>query len=919
MSTNASVTELPPTFDPASVESALYKEWEDAGLFAADASRSRRAGGNRDPFVIVMPPPNVTAVLHMGHGLNNTVQDVLVRWRRMCGDEALWLPGTDHAGIATQNVIEKQLAGEGKTRFDLGRDAFVQRTTDFVTETGGTILEQLRAIGASCDWTRTAYTLSPELSKAVREAFVLLYERGLIYRGHRVIHWCSRCLTSLSDEEAEHSEENGNLYHLRYPLTGDPTKSITIATTRPETMLADVAVAVHPDDERYRDLIGKTVTLPIANVEIPIIADSIGVDPEFGTGAVKITPAHDANDFEMGSRHKLPMPVVLSPEGTMANGVDAGSRVPAELLGIDRFEARERVVQMLKHLGALVKIEPHTHAVRHCYRCDTVVEPRLSDQWFVKMKPLAEPALQAVHDRRIRILPERWEAVYINWLEGIRDWNISRQLWWGHRIPVWYCDSCSNVAVSRDDVISCPKCGGSVRQDEDVLDTWFSSWLWPFSTLGWPNRNSADIKAFYPTDDLVTAPEILFFWVARMIMGGFAFMGETPFHTVYLHGTVRDMKHVKMSKSLGNGIDPLDVRSLFGTDALRYTVIAGLGMGADVMLDPNDLEKSFAPGRNFVTKLWNIGRFLLTNVGSETVLPLEQIDPSRLRRADKWILGALNTAIAECDAALGPARPVDGVWNQSELKAGLRLSEYTESARRFAWNELADWYLESTKGRLAAGGDDGDVARAVLAHAFDAALRLLQPIVPFITDVLWRRLPIADENRGDFIARAAWPRRNESFGSGAEFELVRESINAIRQLRADYAIPPGDRIHAAVDDASGRDAAVLVDESDFIGRIARCDFVESDETQAATILLSTGSKLRIPLAGLIDIDKECKKAKTELEKLDTQLTALNGRLSNPGFTDRAPANVVEAERAKQGEWTVRKAQLTEKVISLCGS
>ena len=924
MSTEAR-EQLPTTFNPAEVESALYKEWIDAGLFTADPERSKRAGGDKEPFVIVMPPPNVTAVLHMGHGLNITVQDVITRWRRMCGDEALWLPGTDHAGIATQNVVEKQLAAEGKTRFDLGRDAFVQRTADFVADTGGTILEQLRAIGSSCDWTRTAYTLSPELSRAVREAFVLLYERGLIYRGHRVIHWCSRCLTSLSDEEAEHNEESGSLYHVRYRLTDDPQASITIATTRPETMLADVAVAVHPDDERYRSLIGKTVTLPIANVEIPIIADSVGVDPEFGTGAVKITPAHDANDFEMGSRHNLPMPVVLSPEGTMANGVDAGDRVPAELAGVDRFEARERVVQMLRHLGALVKVEAHTHAVRHCYRCDTVVEPRLSDQWFVKMQPLAEPALQAVRERRIRILPERWEAVYINWLEGIRDWNISRQLWWGHRIPVWYCDDCSNVIVSREDPNACTKCGGSLRQDEDVLDTWFSSWLWPFSTLGWPDKNTADIKAFYPTDDLVTAPEILFFWVARMIMGGYAFMGETPFHTVYLHGTVRDMKHVKMSKSLGNGIDPLDVRALYGTDALRYTVISGLGMGADVMLDPNDLEKSFAPGRNFVTKLWNIGRFLLTNVGTDTVQPLERIDHSRLRRADRWILAALNTAIDECSTALGPARPADGVWDQSELRAGLRLSEYTETARRFVWNELADWYLESTKGRLAAGANDAEVARAVLAHSFDAALRLLQPVVPFITDVLWRRLPVAQENRGDFIARAEWPRRDGRFAPEPEFDLVREAINSVRQLRADYAIPPGDRITAVLDVSQAgengqRDAKIFADEAEFIGRIARCGVEQKNGRDAgASILLSSGSRLHVALAGVIDIDKECRKAKSELEKLDAQLSSLSARLSNPGFTDRAPAHVVEAERKKLGEWTTRRSQLSEKVIALCGS
>jgi valyl-tRNA synthetase len=923
--TKAAAADLPPTYNPSEVESTLYKEWIDAGLFTAHPERSERTGGDRKPFVIVMPPPNVTAVLHMGHGLNNTVQDVIIRWRRMCGDEALWLPGTDHAGIATQNVVEKQLASEGRTRFDLGREAFVQRTVDFVGETGGTILEQLRAIGASCDWTRTAYTLSPELSRAVREAFVLLHERGLIYRGHRVIHWCSRCLTSLSDEEAEHNDETGNLYHIRYSLTDDPARGITVATTRPETMLADVAVAVHPDDERYRDLIGKTVMLPIANVEIPIIADATGVDPEFGTGAVKITPAHDANDFEMGSRHKLPMPVVLSPEGTMANGVDAGSRVPPELLGVDRFEARERVVQMLRHLDSLVKIEPHTHAVRHCYRCDTVVEPRLSDQWFVTMKPLAEPALAAVRERKIRILPERWEAVYINWLENIRDWNISRQLWWGHRIPVWYCDACSAVIVSREDPSRCTKCGGSVRQDDDVLDTWFSSWLWPFSTLGWPDDNTDDIRAFYPTDDLVTAPEILFFWVARMIMGGYAFMGETPFHTVYLHGTVRDMKHVKMSKSLGNGIDPLDVRALFGTDALRYTVISGLGMGADVMLDPNDLEKSFAPGRNFVTKLWNIGRFLLTNVGAGEVQSLDKIDPSRLRRADRWILAALNKAIEECDAALGPARPANGVWDASELRAGLRLSEYTESARRFVWNELADWYLESTKGRLSAGDDDSEVARAVLAHAFDAALRLLQPIVPFITDVLWRRLPVAARDRGDFIARAEWPLRDERFTSEPEFDLVREAINSLRQLRADYAIPPGDRITASLDVSAAevnadRDSGIFADEGEFIARIARCNIVGSNgRDSGASILLSSGSRLNVPLAGVIDIEKECRKAKTELEKLDTQLKSLSARLSNPGFTDRAPPHVVEAERAKHSEWTTRRAQLSDKVTSLCGS
>src|SRR5437667_4698041 len=651
MSTTQELRDLPTQYEPGRVERAIYERWIDAGIFAADEKRSRRNGGDRDPFVIVMPPPNVTSVLHMGHGLTYTVQDVIIRWRRMVGDEALWVPGTDHAGIATQNIIEKQLASEGKTKFDLGRDGFVARTIAFVEETGGEILRQLRAIGASADWNRTAYTLSPELSRAVREAFVQLYERGLIYRGHRVIHWCPRCMTSLSDEEAEHDEEMGRLYQIAYPVVGAKSNaSLIVATTRPETMLGDVAVAVHPDDERYKKLIGKSVTLPIANVEIPVIADDY-VDPTYGTGVLKITPAHDPNDFEVGKRHKLPMPVIMAPDGTMANGVDANARVPAELLGIDRFEARERIVRTLEKSRQLIKVESHQHAVRHCYRCDTVVEPRLSDQWFVKMEPLAKPALKAVRDGTIRILPERWEAVYINWLENIRDWNISRQLWWGHRIPVWYCDQCNEQIVSRADVTACSKCGGPLRQDEDVLDTWFSSWLFPISTLGWPDKSSAALAAFYPTDDLITAPEILFFWVSRMIMAGYAFMEAPPFHTVYLHGTVRDTTHRKMSKSLGNGIDPLDVVTLYGADALRWTLIAGSSLGADVLLDPNDLETTFAPGRNFANKLWNIGQFVLGQL-PKNVAGIEAVDRRLLTLADRWILSRAQAMIRDATTSL---------------------------------------------------------------------------------------------------------------------------------------------------------------------------------------------------------------------------------------------------------------------------
>ena len=918
MSTTQELHELPAQYDPGQTERAIYERWIDAGIFSADEKRSRHNGGDRDPFVIIMPPPNVTAVLHMGHGLNNTVQDVIIRWRRMVGDETLWVPGTDHAGIATQNIIEKQLAAEGKTKFDLGRTAFVERTIAFVEETGGEILRQLRAIGVSADWNRTAYTFSPELSRAVREAFVQLYERGLIYRGHRVIHWCPRCLTSLSDEEAQHSEAMGTLYHIAYPIVGaKDNSSLTVATTRPETMLGDVAVAVHPDDDRYKKLIGKSVLLPIANVEIPIIADAY-VDPAFGTGVVKITPAHDPNDFEVGVRHKLPMPVIMAPDGTMANGVDAHSRVPAELLGADRFEARERIIRSLEQSGQLIKVEPHQHAIRHCYRCDTVVEPRLSDQWFVKMAPLAKPALKAVRNGTIRILPERWEAVYINWLESIRDWNISRQLWWGHRIPVWYCDKCDKQIVSRTDVMACDKCGGPVRQDEDVLDTWFSSWLFPISSLGWPDKDSAALAAFYPTDDLITAPEILFFWVSRMIMAGYAFMDAAPFHTVYLHGTVRDTNHVKMSKSLGNGIDPLDVVAKYGADALRYTVIAGMGMGADLMLDPLNLERSFAPGRNFATKLWNIGRFLLANVGTSPVRSVDELRDNEFTLADRWILGRLNATILEADAALGPPRPEKGKWRPEERYSGLRLSEYAEAARRFVWNDVADWYLETTKGRIGASGSDSEVARAVLTHVFDYALRLLHPIMPFITETLWQRLPFpVAADRCEFLAIAPWPiphpRSKDEGNAMARFDLVREKVNAVRQIRSDYSIPPGKPVEVFISDDA--ESAWVVSQ---LMRAQIKDGLVPDGVAAAHAIISNGSEIAVPLEGLVDVPKECAKLRTELTQLDAQLSGLSERLQNKGFTSRAPANVVEAERKKEQEWIKRREQLAEKVKALCG-
>jgi valyl-tRNA synthetase len=929
--------ELPTTYRAADVEAALYARWQTAQTDVAQAERVSRSGGTRAPYTIVMPPPNVTAILHVGHGLNNTVQDVLIRWRRMAGDEALWVPGTDHAGIATQNVVEKQLAAEGSSRQAVGREAFVARTAQFVETTGGEILNQLKAIGSSADWTRTAYTLSAPLSTAVTEAFVRLFDEGLVYRGHRVIHWCPRCMTSLSDEEAEFEETQGGMYHIRYTLADDPSQSIVVATTRPETLLGDVAVAVNPTDERYAALVGKLLVLPINGFRIPVIADDY-TDADFGSGAVKITPAHDPNDFEVGMRHKLDAPVIMDAEARM-NGVgDALERVPAELRGVDRFEARERIVRMLRETGALVKIVPHQHSVRHCYRCGTVVEPRLSDQWFVKMAPLAAPALEAVRTGRIRIMPERWEAVYINWLEGIRDWNISRQLWWGHRVPVYYCDGCGTPPIaSRTPTTSCAKCGGTLRQDEDVLDTWFSSWLWPISTLGWPNEASADLKAFYPGDVLVTAPEILFFWVSRMIMSGMHFMGgQVPYHTVYLHGTVRDMQHRKMSKSLGNGIDPMDVVRLYGADALRWTMIAGMGLGVDVLLDPTDLDKSFAPGRNFLTKLWNIGRFLLTKVGTEPVQPLSAIAPASLTIADRWILDRLDGAIAESNAALGPVRPgASGMWTEAERTAGMRLDAYSDTARRFVWNELADWYLETVKPRLAAGGADAEVARAVLVHAFDNALRLLQPIIPFIAETLWAKLPALTDGAargGAFLCTSAWPLvRQASTQTGNEFEIAMKYVLELRKIRSEQRVRPSVRLPAVIRPPESEFDAVLA-LARVISELSRVD-VDVERADGITNIAAERGTIRVVSGGgeiallpenvgqgmnEAEIAAECIRMTAELDSMRKILSGVQAKLSNESFTSRAKPEVVDGARAQERDLTQRIDALKRKAEGLCG-
>ena len=887
--------ELPPQYDPHAVERRLYQRWLDREVFTA------RADSSREPYVIVMPPPNITAILHTGQGLNNVIQDVLIRFERMRAREAEWLPGTDHAGIATQNVVERLVAKEGKTRFDLGRDTFVERVWAFVRETGNTILEQLKMIGCSCDWSRTRFTLDEAYSRAVREVFVRLWEEGLIYRGHRVIHWCSHCLTALSDEEAESTETDGKLYYIHYPVEGGPQPFLTVATTRPETLLGDTAVAVHPKDARHAGFVGKVARLPIADIPIPIVADDV-VDPTFGTGFVKVTPAHDATDFEIGLRHKLEMPLVMTEDGRMEHA----TRVPKPLADLDRFEARERIVDMLKERGLLEKIEPHRYALRRCYRCDTIVEPRLSDQWFVKMKPLAEPVLTAYRAATFRIVPERWHATFEHWMENIRDWNISRQLWWGHRIPVFTCTQCEHRWADRKDPARCPKCGGAVEQDPDVLDTWFSSWLWPFATFGWPER-TADLERFYPGHTLVTAPEILFFWVARMLMSGYHFMDRRlPFTTVYLHGTVRDTQHRKMSKSLGNGIDPLDVVRLYGADALRWTLVAGSSLGADVILDPSDLETTFAPGRNFANKLWNIGRFILAQL-PERIRPIDDLDPATLSLADRWILGQASKTVLDA----------------TEQLESFRLDEAAKTCFEFAWNDLADWYVEAVKPRLAAAAGaapDVAAAHAVLAYCFDTVLRLLHPVVPFLTEELWQMLP--GRQADDLLAVATWPTVPSTFpklARDSEFARVQEAISKIRAIRAEYRVPPKTRLAAAIKPRSESIRAAFDGERDTIVRLAQLSELQLDgglHGAGAHAVLGDGSEVFVALADAIDLRQECQRLLGELTRLEQQLAALDAKLTNKNFIARAPAEVVAKEREKERAWRDQRQALADKLKSL---
>ncbi len=905
------MTTLAPQYDPAAIEAAIYQRWLDADVFRASAE------SERNPYVIVIPPPNVTALLHSGHGLNNTLQDVLIRYQRMRGREACWLPGTDHAGIATQNVVERDLAQEGKSRHEIGREAFVARVWEHVRQTGGSILEQLRAIGCSCDWSRTRFTLDERYSLAVRKVFVDLHKDGLIYRGQRVIHWCPRCLTALSDEEAEFRERDDYLYYVNYRLAAGPTEPrqggtpghtvapsrgaveyVAVATTRPETMFGDVCLVFHPEDARFQQLEGATAEIPLANLPIPV-RSSTAVERAFGTGMLKVTPAHDASDFDIAEAlGGFDRPVTITEDARMGDN----PRVPPELRGKDRFEAREKILEMLRSTGQLQRFEPYRHAVRHCYRCNSIVEPLLSNQWFVRMRPLAEPALKAYRSGRLRFVPERWGKVYEHWLVQIRDWNISRQLWWGHRIPAWFCENCDHITVALDDPQSCEQCGGVVRQDEDVLDTWFSSWLWPFATFGWPEP-TPDLRRFYPGHVLVTAPDIIFFWVARMVMSGYHFMNESPFETVYMNGIVRDPQHRAFSKSLGNGIDPLDVVKLYGGDALRFTLVAGAAAGTDIIMDRNDMEGTFAAGRNFANKLWNVGRLSIMNLDG-SIVPIDQVDPAQFELADRWILSRCQRTVAAVTDSL----------------ERFRLNDAANATYHFIWGEFADWYLEQVKPRLYGKRPGRATARAVLRHIFETALKLIHPVMPFISEELWLNLP---GERDQLLATSEWPLPRASLlDEEAEdrFARVQALISAIRTVRADYGVAPGTAVRAWIQPSGTASWEAFNAEQETIERLAKLsEMAMIGETAAgvgAHSVLPDGSSVFVPLGDAIDVERECRRLSSELERLNRQLAGVTAKLANEQFLQRAPEEVVHREKEKECSWQEQRETLAAKLRAL---
>ncbi|MBI3996470.1 MAG: valine--tRNA ligase [Candidatus Omnitrophica bacterium] len=947
--------ELPSQYNPQTVEESRYQWWEAQGLFQADVDPTRK------PYTIVIPPPNITGILHMGHALNNTIQDILIRWKRMQGFNALWVPGTDHAGIATQNVVERALAKEGKTRQDLGRDAFIQRVWQWKEQYGNTILYQLKRLGSSCDWRRTRFTMDEGLSEAVLDVFIRLYNDGLIYRGNYIINWCPRCQTALADEEAPRKDTQGKLYHIRYPIEGQGAgdggqgkkKShaprltphapdfIEVATTRPETMLGDTAIAVHPKDKRYKALIGKHAILPLVNRKISIIADE-QVDKAFGTGAVKVTPAHDPVDFQLGKKHGLEFINVMTDDAHMTN-------VPKAYEGLDRLDCRSKLIVDLEQQGFLGAIDEHQHNVGHCYRCHTVVEPRLSPQWFVKMKPLAKPAIEAVKKGKLKFSPERWTKVYLNWMENIEDWCISRQIWWGHRLPVWYCNNCSQgqgagdrgqgkipthaprpaphapelgVIVSKSKPATCPQCGNvDLKQDEDVLDTWFSSWLWPFSTLGWPNKTK-DLDYFYPTDTLVTAQEIIFFWVARMVMAGYFCMKDLPFSNVYIHGTVRDITGKKMSKSLGNIIDPLDIIKQYGTDALRYTLITSTAIGQDIFLS----EERFTAGRNFANKLWNATRFVLAagDAGGEApaARPESRRD-SRRARTDGGVSQAAGPAAITVPDRWILSRLQHTVMAVTKSLDACLFNEAATALYDFLWHDFCDWYLEIAKVQLqhqAPSTKQQETTKAILVHVLETGLRLLHPVMPFVTEELWQQLQhtahsTQHTDKAVSIMKAAWPKPDKKLiddEAESQFERFTAVVGAIRTTRAELNVPPDRKppVHLITQHAALR--SFFESQQSLLKTLAGVGEVhvaaKAQKPKDAASAVVDGIEVILPLAGLIDVDKERARKQQQVEELTKHLQQAEARLKDRHFTEKAPAEVVQGarDRKTQLEETLKK-------------
>ena len=854
--------ELSKQYDPKQVEDRTYRFWLEGDYFHAEPNPQKK------PYTIVIPPPNITGQLHMGHALDNTLQDVLIRWRRMQGYEALWMPGTDHASIATEAKIVEAMKAEGITKEAIGREAFLERAWQWKEEYGGRIVAQLKKLGSSCDWVRERFTLDEGCNKAVTEVFLRLYEKGLIYRGERIINWCPTCLTSISDAEVEYEEQDGHFWHIRYPLT-DGSGFIEIATTRPETLLGDTAVAVHPDDERYKHLIGKTLTLPLVNREIPIVADTY-VEIEFGTGAVKITPAHDPNDFEVGLRHNLPIINVMNENASInKNG--------GKYEGLSRYEARKAVVADLEALGLLCNVRDHKHNVGACYRCSSVVEPRVSKQWFVKMQPLAEPAIKVVKDGETRFIPERFEKIYFHWMENIKDWCISRQLWWGHRIPAWYCADCGEITVSREVPHACSACQSSkLTQDPDTLDTWFSSALWPFSTLGWPDK-TPELDYFYPTNTMVTGYDIIFFWVARMIFSGVEQLGTTPFDTVFIHGLVRDAQGRKMSKSLGNGIDPLEIIEEYGADALRFTLATGTSPGNDMRYTDEKVKAS----RNFANKIWNAVRFVLMNVGDDADSMQPGQLPAELSMEDKWVLSRYNSLVAEITE------------NLEKFELGVAAGKLYD----FIWDVLCDWYIELTKSRVAQGGDTAARAQQVLLYVLEGTLKLLHPFMPFITEEVWQALP----HQGESIMVSAWPVYKQELAFTAEeqaFSQIMDAIRAIRTRRAEMNVPPSKKAKVYIETDM---ASVFAQGVPFIQRLAFASEVEICQNLAiegAVQIVTDAARILIPMEQLIDFEKERARLNKELEDMKKEVAMLEGKLGNEGFVAKAPAKVIEGEREK---------------------